>query len=110
MRIRLKNKGVSVLIICPVCHMDVEHLLHLFFDCPFANNCWSTVNMNYDMKEVESAPQWVLNKLETAKHEDVINICVVLWGIWFWRNKRVWNDQVVNPVITMEKSFNILRD
>lgn len=52
----------------------------------------------------------MLNKLELAKHEEVVDICVALWGIWFWPNKRVWNNQMMNPSIAMENSFRILRD
>ena len=101
---------MSLPITCPTCTEDVE-LLHLFFDYPFASNCWHAFNLVYDMHDVQSAPQWVLiNKLETAKHEEAVNICIILWGIWFWRNKKVWNNQVVNPAIAMEHSFNIVRD
>lgn len=87
-RIRLSNKGVYLPISCPICNVDVEHLLHLFFECPFARNCWNAHNLVYDMHDVQSAPQWVLNKLETAKHEEAVNICIILWGIWFWRIRK----------------------
>lgn len=62
------------------------------------------------MEDKQSAPQWILNKLEVAKHEEVVNICVVLWGIWYWRNKKVWDDQTMNPVIAMENSSNVLKE
>lgn len=35
-RKRLRSKGVSLTILCPMCEKDVEHLLHKFFHCPFA--------------------------------------------------------------------------
>ncbi|KAK1378130.1 hypothetical protein POM88_024874 [Heracleum sosnowskyi] len=66
--------------------------------------------MVHDMREEYSAPRWVLNKLETTKHEEMENICVVLWGIWYWRNKKVWNNQVINPYIVIENSLNVLRE
>ncbi|XP_074361362.1 uncharacterized protein LOC141701628 [Apium graveolens] len=62
------------------------------------------------MEGVPSVLYWVLNKLEVAKHEEVVDIYVALWGIWFWCNKRVWTDQMVNPAIAMESSVRILRD
>lgn len=66
--------------------------------------------MVYDIREEVSGPHWVLRKLKTTKHEEIVSICVVLWGIWYWRNKRVWSNQFINPGIAMENSFNILRD
>lgn len=38
-RNKLKHKGVSLPILCPMCNGDVEHLLHVFFDCQFASQC-----------------------------------------------------------------------
>lgn len=35
----LRGKGVTLPIVCPMCETDVEHLLHVFFDCNFAFAC-----------------------------------------------------------------------
>lgn len=64
-RNHLPGKGVRVPINCMMCTGDVEYLLHLFFDCMFASSCWHHVGLYYDMREVESAPEWFLNKLST---------------------------------------------
>lgn len=48
-RNRLRSKGVSLPILCPMCEVDVEHLLHIFFDCSFAKQCWSYVGCVMDM-------------------------------------------------------------
>ena len=57
-RWRLRGKGVVVPIECVMCTGDVEHLLHLFFDCPFAKSCWQQAGLSYDMREVEDAREW----------------------------------------------------
>ena len=46
-----------------MCNEDVEHKLHVFFDCPFATSCWHYVGVNYDMSRVKFAPEWLLQKL-----------------------------------------------
>lgn len=56
----LIGKGVNVTIMCPMCNMDVEHLLYIFFDCRFALDCWKVMNMTYDMREAISVPNWLL--------------------------------------------------
>ena len=95
-RIRLMHKGVRLPITCPVCNADKEHLLHLFFDCRFAENCWQSVDLKYDMREAYSVSDCLLHESAIAKYEDIVSICLVLWGIWFWRNKKVWQNQWMN--------------
>ena len=109
-RNRLRGKGVDLPIICPMCDMDVEHLLHLFFDCPFAQNCWQYVGRTFDMDSVEDAPQWLLQKLKEADPEEVMLIARVLWGIWFFRNRRVWENKVVSAMVAMEWSAKYIAD
>lgn len=74
----LRHKGVPVPIGCVKCEGDIEHLLHLFFDCGFAQECWQQVGLNFDMREVESAPEWVLSKLSNETEDNLVNISVVL--------------------------------
>lgn len=80
-RKRLRTKGVMLPIICPMCDIDIEHMLHVFFDCPFATSCWEYVGLQYDMSLVEYAPEWLLQKLNSASHDELILIVRTLWGI-----------------------------
>lgn len=41
------------------------------------------------MWNVEHAASWLLNRLATDTHENVIKIATVLWGKWVTRNKLV---------------------
>lgn len=109
-RNRLRSKGVPVTIICPFFNIDVEHLLHVFFDCSFAASYWRYKGFQFDMSTVDSAPDWLLNKLDTADNDELVNICTILWGVWFWRNKKVWEDRGVSTATAMDGSFNSLRE
>lgn len=62
--------------------------------------------MYYDMRSVDDAPEWLLDKLSTAGGDEITKICIVLWGIWFWRKKRVWEDKSVSTAIAMGHSFS----
>lgn len=107
---RLREKGVDIPNTCPMCDADIENSMHLFFGCQYATGCWDAVHLKHDLGEVTSASQWVLCQLETAKNEELMNMCVVLWGIWYWRNKKVWSNQTISPGVAMDNSFAILRD
>ncbi|XP_074374984.1 uncharacterized protein LOC141716683 [Apium graveolens] len=54
---RLRARGVYLPIICPMCNLDIEHKLHLFFNYIFAASCWQYVGLQFDMSKVESAPE-----------------------------------------------------
>lgn len=77
-RILLRWRGVGVPIACAQCVGEVEHLLHLFFDCQFARDCWQKVGLNYTMWEVDNAPDWLLDKLCNETADNVIKIATVL--------------------------------
>lgn len=36
----LRGRGIQTTILCPMCGLDVEHLLHIFLDCKFTKECW----------------------------------------------------------------------
>lgn len=59
----LRSKGVNVTILCPLYETDVEHLLLVFFDCEFAVYFWNHMGSNFLMNDVESDPEWLLQKL-----------------------------------------------
>lgn len=57
------------------------------------------------MMEVFSAPDWLLEKLHSASHNEVVKICTIFYGIWYWRNKLVWENRVIAANLAMEGVF-----
>nr|GEY55309.1 RNA-directed DNA polymerase, eukaryota [Tanacetum cinerariifolium] len=44
-RVNLERKGVEISsILCPSCHLDVETVNHIFFNCELAKDLWSLLN------------------------------------------------------------------
>lgn len=75
---RLNSRGITLPITCPMCHNDIEHLIHVFFYCEFAMQCWDHINLSYDMRRVEYAPDCLLDKINEASTDELIKICTVL--------------------------------
>lgn len=103
-RYRLRDKGVRVSMSCELCTGDIEHLLHLFVDCKFAKECWQYTGMTHDISTVENAQEWFLQVFSTEKDEYLINLATVMWGIWWTRNKKVWEGKVISPSMAMDWS------
>lgn len=62
------------------------------------------MNTEYDMREVYEAPSWVLHKLATISGDEATKVATVLWGVWYARNLKVWENKVLSPVLAMEGS------
>lgn len=93
-----------------MCNSDVEHLLHLFFDCTFAKQCWDKVGLSLDMWSVESAPEWLLQQLANSNGERIVKIVTTLWSIWTARNMKIWEQKFINPNVIVEWSVKYVTD
>lgn len=72
-----------------MCEHDIEHLLHIFFDCEFAKLCWRVMNLEFNMSTVEYASEWLLQKLAGESQDIRVKIATILWCIWSARNMKV---------------------
>ena len=93
-----------------MCGYEVEDLLHVFFNCPFALACWHVVDAGFDLSMEMSAPLWLLTKIETGPSEEILKIARVLWGVWFFCNKKIWENQIVTAEIAMAWSTKSIED
>lgn len=57
-----------------MCEVDIEHLLYIFFDCPFATTCWEYTCAMYDMSSVENAPEWLIHMIDTRTTDEIIRL------------------------------------
>lgn len=96
---RLNNKGVALSLDCPMCNSAVEDVIHLFFLCPFALACWQYTGLSVAVPLEVSVSSWLLSKLELCASSEALTIAKVLWAIWFFRNKKVWESKVVSAAI-----------
>lgn len=93
-----------------MCGVDIEHMRHLFCECNFAVECWHLSGLNIDFQDVEEAPSWLLESISNGGREQVEKIGTVLWGIWFSRNRKVWEEKVVSPGAAMNISTRMMVD
>ncbi|KAK1356381.1 hypothetical protein POM88_049637 [Heracleum sosnowskyi] len=51
--------------------------------------------MNVSVSEDQTVSSWMLNMLTNGTMEVLVKVVAILWGIWFFRNKKVWEDRMV---------------
>lgn len=62
------------------------------------------------MQEVECVSEWLIHKISNDPSEEVEVVAKVLWGIWLFRNRKVWENKVVNNVVAMDWSRKSISD
>lgn len=104
-RILLRERGVQTSIICSMCN-DIEHMFHLFFDCPFVVECWKYMGLQYEWANEETASDWRLKFISIADHGVLVRVATILWGIWRDRNLLVWDNKVISPSVAINGASN----
>ena len=104
-RYMLRGKGVNTSIICPMCNADVEHFRHVFLECPW---CWSYTGGEYDISNVEHLFTWVLERLSSETSLNLVRIASTLWGIWFARNMKIWEEKQLCLNVAMEIAIKMI--
>lgn len=84
---------------------EIEHLHHLFFECRFAKDCWGHTGIAQDMWNIENASDWLLGMLSEENEDKLVRISLVLWGVWFARNKLIFEGRSITPATTMKWSM-----
>lgn len=93
-----------VTINCPMCLTDVEHMIHIFFECPLAKSYWEGMGFHFNTSRVEYCADWLLNLLNTETSARLERIGTILWGIWHARNLKVWEEKSTTPAVAMQWS------
>ena len=79
---KLSSQGIPSPISCVFCGSDVEHHLHLFFDCQYAQDCWNHADLLFITDDIENFWTWLLDLFSNKSNEVCGRVEVVLWSIW----------------------------
>lgn len=56
------------------------------------------------MSPVEDAISWLVNMVSSQPSDILIKMVTILWGVWFFKNKRVWENRFVSAKVAMKWS------
>ncbi|KAL8099920.1 hypothetical protein AgCh_032253 [Apium graveolens] len=93
----LSHKGVQLNNTCPFCEVNAETFEHLFFECQIAKACWMNMSIHGD----QSVSSWLISLLTSEAKDVLTKVVAVLWGIWFFRNKKIWEDKLVTAQVVV---------
>lgn len=81
---------------CPLCHVVLETILHLFRDCPKVVPIWRLVLVRAPAPSFFSQDlcHWFASNLQVARGTGAVvqphTFVTVLWAVWRMRNKVVF--------------------
>ncbi|KAG7567824.1 Ribonuclease H-like superfamily [Arabidopsis thaliana x Arabidopsis arenosa] len=119
----LKSRTIVDSACCIHCEADEETLCHLFFTCPFAKKVWDNIpcKVSLDTNQVSSfragfEASKLLTCLPSIGLGDGPLSPWILWSIWTTRNKKLFNDRILQPMdvitqaITQAKEWNVAQE
>lgn len=109
----LQKKGFYGPSICPLCRENAESAVHLFLECTFSKQVWSSLSPHPSLKLPGTMAglffTWALNYPGPAPKNHVIRTTwailpkITSWQIWLERNKRTFRDTKHNHRILENK-------
>lgn len=100
----LIRKGINLNTKCPFCTNCTETVENVFLECNFARSCWQEVGLHIILADGQTLNTWLLRTLANGKAEIILKITYVLWGIWFFRNKKAWKNKLVTTQVVVNWS------
>uniref|UniRef100_A0A803PJN1 Reverse transcriptase domain-containing protein n=1 Tax=Cannabis sativa TaxID=3483 RepID=A0A803PJN1_CANSA len=96
---------VSIDTTCSSCQSNQETSLHLFVNCPFAQNCLRKALGSARGSIEQSFAAWFQHGLSNWSSSDIESISMLCWALWRCRNDFIWNNTQpsVNKVISSAK-------
>jgi hypothetical protein len=80
-------------IMCPRCLTKEETIDHLFKDCDRARRVWFGCGLGINfISNQGSFTDWLLYCISTLKMEELCHLSAIIYGIWFARNKLVFDN------------------
>lgn len=89
----LQVKRVNIELVCSWCHSCREDAIHVLFTCQFAQEVWKLIGLqNSFMIQPDDTVIHVLQKFFSTNNKEKCGMVgLICWGLWYRRNKWVWD-------------------
>ncbi|CAL5360408.1 unnamed protein product [Camellia sinensis] len=108
--VAIRKRGVKVDSVCPGCKEYDETLEHMCFQCSLSKRVWfgSQLGLNFDIGQELREEDWIDFWFHNAPDEcDIIEAIKILWGIWVHRNRAVFDNDIIDPLSTVQLISNL---
>uniref|UniRef100_A0A803PKP8 Reverse transcriptase domain-containing protein n=1 Tax=Cannabis sativa TaxID=3483 RepID=A0A803PKP8_CANSA len=102
---QLRIRHVQLQTNCPWCNANAETSFHLFVQCPVAQACWCNIGLAVCNTQAVTFAAWFQAGLESWDAATKIEVSMLCWALWKYRNDKVWNAKspTVDQIVTSAK-------
>ncbi|CAN1173790.1 Putative ribonuclease H protein At1g65750 [Linum perenne] len=109
-RAALRRRHILVPGGCGICGNGSEDYNHLFYDCPYATDCWEQAGLLLWISAIRTGTPHSDGRLQmilqAAQADSRDKAGIVLWGIWKERNRQVWRSESCTARTAMKLAFD----
>jgi hypothetical protein len=111
-RSELIKRGIHCSMICPRCYAKIETSNHVLWDCPIATKVWfgSQLNINTQAIPTINFQDWLSHMIITAEEDITVYIASIIYGLWFARNKKVFEDKDITEDVIISTAWKVIQD
>ncbi|GLT65131.1 hypothetical protein SLA2020_375810 [Shorea laevis] len=108
----LHRRWIVTDLLCPVCGLEPESILHCFVHCPAARATWLGCPLSLRASElhVNSFAAFLDSMVSILGREQLELLCVLCWKIWGCRNEAIWHGKHTSPRSIIENSLSYLNE
>lgn len=105
-RSELSRRGIRCDLLCPICHIKMETVNHIFMECPRAQMIWfgSNLGINFSANNNQNFKEWLSMVINNMKEDIIIQTIAIAYGIWYARNKMVFENREITPYLTISNA------
>ena len=112
----LANRGIPLDTTCPLCHLEVESILHALRDCNLVKPIWHQLSLYCVQSSFfsQGIRDWLISNGGLKSTQNAVGIpwnvlfSFALWWIWKQWNQVVFNSKSVNPNLSKSISSQAL--
>jgi hypothetical protein len=110
-RSELNKRGVACTLLCPRCLLKEETIDHTFMLCPHTTKVWfgSKLGIKFD-QNLTNFLDWLSYAITTLKEEDIIYMAAIIYGIWYARNQKIFEDRDIEGNVTIESASASIKE
>ncbi|KAL6202056.1 hypothetical protein ACLB2K_025767 [Fragaria x ananassa] len=82
---------------CLMCQHHIENVMHMFFQCQYAQETWNAAAITIDVSNHDSFKDCLMHMASTMIKHTSARALVILWSIWKNRNSQLWEGKKQRP-------------
>ncbi|XP_024632765.1 uncharacterized protein [Medicago truncatula] len=108
----MEKRGIHGPPLCPRCYSKIETSTHAFMECPLVSRVWfgSSLNLKILDQRIKNFPERLIDKIQHAKPEVLIQIVSITYYIWYARNLSVFKDRSLPEVEIIQRAYTSISD